>query len=48
MNPFVYCSKTRPRISKASSASQQLNSRQNDINLQTATDFFATRSLRKG
>ena len=43
MNPFVYCSKTRPSIGEASSASQQPNSRQNDINLQTAADFFATR-----
>ena len=30
MNPFVYCSKTRPGIGKASSASQPPNSRQND------------------
>jgi len=43
MNPFVYCSKTCPSIGEASSASQQPNSRQNDINLQTAADFFATR-----
>jgi len=43
MNPFVYCSKTSPGIGKASSASQPQNSRQNDINFQTATDFFAAR-----
>jgi hypothetical protein len=43
MNPFVYCSKNRPSIGNASSASQQPNSRQNDINIQTAADFFAAR-----
>jgi hypothetical protein len=42
-NHFVYCSKTRPSIGKVSSASQQPNSRKNDINLQTAADFFAAR-----
>jgi hypothetical protein len=40
MNPFVYCSKTRPSIGKASSASQPPNSRQNDINIQTAPIFL--------
>ena len=30
LNPFVYCSKTRPGIGKASSAFQPPNSRQND------------------
>jgi len=43
MNPFVYCAKTRPGMGKASSASQPPNSRQNNINLQTAADFFAAR-----
>jgi hypothetical protein len=47
MNHFVQCSKTCPSIGKASSVSQPPNSRQNDINLQTAADFFC-RSLRKG
>jgi hypothetical protein len=43
LNPFVYCSKTRPSIGKAYSDSRQPNSRQNDINLKTAADFFAAR-----
>lgn len=45
--PFCLLFKNRPSIGKASSVSQQPNIRQNDINFQTATDFFC-RSSRKG
>jgi hypothetical protein len=40
MNHFVYYSKIRLSIGNASSASQQQNSRQKDINLQTPPIFL--------